>query len=454
MNQASEPHPIRRMLGTFLWVVVIAGAVYSGFLFFSTVRALVARTTLPLVERPVQAGVPPVAPAGEGPVAEAAAPPMDRVNLLLLGIDQRQQETGPWRTDTMILVSIDPKTNTAAMLSIPRDLWVTIPGFGENRINVAHFLGDYKDYPGGGPALAKKTVWYALGVPVHYYVRVNFTGFEKIVDAMGGLEINVESPIHDSKYPDSNYGTYVLDIPAGLQQMDGKRALEYARTRHGSSDFDRMSRQQQVLLAVRDKALSLDIPLSQVPSILQTLGDSIQTDIPLNEMLSMADLAKKIDRGNIRHGVIDSTMTTGVTTSSGAMVEVPDWDKVRALVDGLFPTGEPTAVAPVIVSAEQLATEGARILVQNGTAVADLAQTASAELRAQGLGVMRYENADRLDHVQTLLIAYTDKPFTTQALATQLGVQSANILDRRGESDEFDLLVILGQDYVQRTIQP
>jgi anionic cell wall polymer biosynthesis LytR-Cps2A-Psr (LCP) family protein len=289
-----------------------------------------------------------------------------------------------------------------------------------------------------------------LGVPVDYFVRINFSGFVKAVDAMGGLSINVEKPIHDAKYPDSNYGTYVLDIPVGIQQMDGARTLEYARSRHGSTDFDRMSRQQHVLLALRDKALSMDIPLSQVPVILQALGDSVKTDIPLNEMLTLADLAKKVDRSKIRQGVIDSSMTTDVTTPEGAMVQVPDWDKVRQLVDGLFPTGEPTDIASATASPEQVAAEGARILVQNGTAVANLAQSASAQLRTQGLGVMRYENADRLDHVQTLLVVYAEKPATVQALTKQLGVLTSNVVARPGENAEFDVLVILGQDYAER----
>lgn len=450
MEHHAEPHPIRRILGTFAMVILVAGAIYSAFLFFTTVRALVARAEFPFVERAVPAGVAQRRSASEVQVTQLVQR-KERVNILLLGIDQRDNEAdkGPWRTDTMILVSIDPNTNSASMLSIPRDLWVTIPGFGENRINVAHYLGDAYDYPGGGPALAKKTVWYALGVPVHYYVRINFTGFVKIIDAMGGLTINVEKPIHDDKYPDNNFGTFVLDIPAGLQHMDGERALQYARSRHGSSDYDRMARQQQVLLAIRDKALSLDIPLSQIPTILATLGDSIKTDLTLEEILALAETAKKIDRANIRYAVLDRSMTTTVVTAKGAMVEVPDWDKVRQLVNDLFPAPSPsTAPSPSLVKA-QLAAEDARIIVQNGTLAVDLAQSVSAALREQGFAVMRYENAKRFDYAETLLIVYADKPYTTQSLAAALGIKAENILNRQGESTEADLVVILGRDYAQ-----
>ncbi len=152
----------RNVLRSFLLTLLIAGALYSGFYFFSTVRALVAQTSLPFVDS--------VAPAMAipGRATESELPNIaqkkERINILLLGIDQREGETGPFRTDTMILVGIDPATNAVSMLSIPRDLWVRIPGYGENRINTAHSTGDAKGYPGGGVALAKKTVSQKLGV--------------------------------------------------------------------------------------------------------------------------------------------------------------------------------------------------------------------------------------------------------------------------------------------------
>jgi polyisoprenyl-teichoic acid--peptidoglycan teichoic acid transferase len=343
-----KSRPWVRAISSFLTVVIVAGALYSGFFFFSTVRALVAQVPLPFADRVVQAAQPAARPDVTEPVesqtpAYVLPPPNARkltepINILLLGIDQREGEKGPWRTDTMILVSLDPVNNSAAMLSIPRDLWTSIPGYGESRINTAHYTGDLRDYPGGGPALAKKTVWYALGVPVHYYVRVNFTGFEQIVDAIGGLTIDVPEPIRDAKYPTANYGIMEIYIPAGVQHMDGRAALQYARTRHGSSDFARMGRQQQLLVAALDKVMSLDIPLTRIPTILELLGSSVSTDLTIEDIFVLAEAARKVDRGNLRQGVIDSSMTTTVVTPQGWMVEVADWDKVRALVDELFPT--------------------------------------------------------------------------------------------------------------------
>jgi polyisoprenyl-teichoic acid--peptidoglycan teichoic acid transferase len=446
----TAPHPLGRALSSFLMVIFISGALYSAYLYFSTIRALASRTSLPIAENVAPAAAPQGrAPEQELPNIESKK---ERINILLLGIDQRDNKVdkGPWRTDTMILVSIDPATKTASMLSIPRDLWVTIPGYGENRINTAHATGDIRKYPGGGVALAKKTVWYTFGVPVHYYVRINFVGFEKMIDAIGGVTINVEKPIHDSEYPDQNYGTIVVDIPAGVQHMDGKTALQYARTRHGSNDFDRMKRQQQVILAARDKVLSLNIPLLRVPQLIELAGSSIQTDMKLDEIIALAGILRGIDSGNIRHGVIDATMTTTVVTPQGAMVQMADWDKVRALVEQLFPmSGSAAEPTPSLLSIP-LASEEARIRVQNGTTVPNLAEETTRELRDSGFNVIRYDSADRLDYDQTWITVYVDKPYTVQALAKYLGISPQNIRYQLDAKSDVDILVIIGQDYVVR----
>ena len=428
-------------------VIFISGALYSAYLYFSTIRALASRTSLPSAKNPVPANVPQGrAPEQELPNIESKK---ERVNILLLGIDQRDNKTdqGPWRTDTMILVSIDPATQSASMLSIPRDLWVTIPGYGENRINTAHATGDIRQYPGGGVALAKKTVWYTFGVPVHYYVRINFAGFEKMIDAIGGITIDVEEAIHDDKYPDQNYGTMVVDIPAGVQRMDGKTALQYARVRHGSNDFDRMARQQQVILAVRDKVLSLNIPLVRLPQLIELAGSSIQTDLKLDEMIALAGILRTIERDSIRHGVIDDTMSTTVLTPQGAMVQMADWDKVRVLVDELFPIAGSAAAPTTSLLSTSLANEAARIRVQNGTTTTSLAEETTTALRENQFNVIRYDAADRADYDQTWITVYVDKPYTVQALAKYLDITPQNIRYQLDTKSDVDILVILGQDY-------
>jgi LCP family protein required for cell wall assembly len=248
----------------------------------------------------------------------------------------------------MIVVTIDPESGALGMLSIPRDLWVPIPGYGENRINTAHFLGDLHKYPGGGPALAKKTVSYNFGFPVHYYVRVNFEGFRRLIDMIGGIDIDVPHEIRDDQYPDENYGYDPLYIPAGRIHMDGDLALKYARTRKADNDFERARRQQQIILAVRDKVLSLNLLPSlipKIPELLRTLSDSIQTDIPMDELIMLARLARDLNTENIKTAVIDETMTVPQTTPTGAYVLLPIREKIRPVVEDLFLSPLPT-VAP------------------------------------------------------------------------------------------------------------
>jgi polyisoprenyl-teichoic acid--peptidoglycan teichoic acid transferase len=449
MSDTTHGYGLKKAVFSFLTVLILFGALYSGYSFFATFRALIGYAEAPFVENVVSSR-PAIVPGHSEPqILDDIVRRKERVNLLLLGIDQRQNDPGPYRTDTIILLSVDPATNSAAMLSIPRDLWVTIPGFGENRINTAHYLGDARDYPGGGVALSKRTVWYALGVPVHYYIRINFTGFEQMVDAIGGLTIDVPERIYDDKYPDENYGTMVIEIPAGIQVMDGKTALQYARSRHGRDDFDRMVRQQALLLAARDKALSLDIPITRIPKLLDLAGESIKTDLSLDEMMALADIAKRVRREDIRYGVIDSSMTTTVVRPSGAMVEVAHWDKVQALVNDLFPAPVPESAPSPSIARAQLISEAARIALENGTLDETLAQQTAEMLRDAYFNVVRYDNADRFDHAETIIIQYTNVPYTVDALAAELGTSPDNVRKEPPVEPDIDLLVILGRD-IQR----
>lgn len=443
-----------RVLTSFVGAALVSGALWSLYLFFVTVRTAVAQTSLPIVSSTgqIRDDVPvPVALPGQD-LADLAAR-SERLNILILGIDKRENETGPFRSDTMILVSVDLVGKSASMLSIPRDLWVTIPGFGENRVSAAHHYGDLRDYPGGGIALAKRTVQYNLGVPVHRAVRVSFTAFEQLIDAIDGITVDVPRRIYDTTYPDNNYGYMTVDIPAGIQHMDGVTALQYARSRHGNSDYDRMARQQQVILAARDRVLSLDFPISRIPDMLELVGESLYTDIPLRDLLTLAELAKDIRREDIRFGLIDSSMTYSRVLESGAMVEVADWTKVRNLVRELFPASGLEDESPDLVRA-RLASEGARIVLQNGSLVTNLAADAADALRADGFNVVRYDNADRFDYGETQIVDRTGNEFTAQALAEWLKVDLTQIQRvKEPEGSDVDIVVILGRDYAQRVAQ-
>jgi len=368
----------------------------------------------------------------------------ERVNILVLGVDQRPGESGPWRTDTMMVASVDPESKSAGMLSIPRDLWVELPGYGLDRINTAYVYGDLNQVPGGGPALAKKTVQYNLGEPIHYYLRVNFAAFQQVIDLIDGVDVYVEREINDPLYPDMNYGYDPLRIPAGWQHMDGTLALKYARTRHGSSDFERMRRQQQVMLAVRDKVTNLSLLPKLLPrarDLAKTLGNSIQTDLTLDQLLRLAQLGSEIERARIRTASIDETMTSSWTTPQGAMVLVPDRAKMAVLHNWIFS-------APVAWEDEaaQLAAEAAGIVVLNGTRTNGLAGQAAEKLKAQNLSVSSVGSADRV-YAQSLVVVYTGKLASARAAARVLGLPESAVITGVDPDGDTDIKVILGTDW-------
>jgi LCP family protein required for cell wall assembly len=321
-----------RALVSAVYTLFLAGSLVFAYLFYTSVRDIVAYS-------PLSSGLP--LPVVNDSVPRPESVPdwsqRERINILLLGVDQRPNEEGPWRSDTIIIVTVDPRFLTAGALSIPRDLYVEVPGYGEQRINMAHFLGDAYHYPGGGPGLAMKTIEYNFGIPIHYYIRVNFQGFRDIVDYLGGVTINVEEEIWDHRYPDGQYGYTTIHIPAGTQLMDGRMALQYARTRHSGTDFDRLRRQQQVLMAIRRKALRLDL-IPKLPALASTMGHTVTTNLQLGEVITLAQIASQIDAEDIRFGVIDETMTVSIVLDNGADVLFPKRDKIRQVVEEIFPT--------------------------------------------------------------------------------------------------------------------
>ena len=179
-RQTFSPRSVNRALVAWIAGFLILGGIAACFLFNAVRGAVREFQTFRIDPRPQPTGTP-------NPASLPVWSGIERVNILLLGVDEREVEEGPWRTDTLILLTIDPATRTAGMLSIPRDLWVPIPGYDlEGKINTAHFVGDAQGYPGGGPALAMATLQYNFGIPVQHYVRLNFSGFERLIDLIGG----------------------------------------------------------------------------------------------------------------------------------------------------------------------------------------------------------------------------------------------------------------------------
>jgi LCP family protein required for cell wall assembly len=275
------------------------------------------------------AGVPALLAAGDG----------GRTNVLLLGIDRRGGTEWTYRTDTIVVFTADPGQGTAGLLSIPRDLQVPIPTVGEDRINTANVYGDLRDYPGGGPALLAATVEANFGIPIDGYVLLDFRAFERIVDAVGGIDVDVPRALDDDRYPDPRpgdpYAYTTLHFDPGPQHMDGARALAYARSRMSTSDFDRAQRQQQILLALRHKALSLG-GIAHWPALAAALVDSARTDLGPGGMAGLALLAVRVDPAQMQQVVLQPPLVTGYRRADGAAVQRPNWDRIEPVIRDLF----------------------------------------------------------------------------------------------------------------------
>jgi LCP family protein required for cell wall assembly len=390
------------------------------------------------------------APAGVAPESIPEWSGMERVNVLLLGVDLRCDEEGPTHSDTIIVATIDPVSRSASLLSLPRDLWVEIPDFGVNRINQAYFLGQAYELPGGGPALAVETVEAFLGVPIDYYVAVDFKAFIDFVDLMGGVVVEVPERIEDPNYPDNCYGYDPFTIDAGRQRLDGASALKYARTRATfGGDVDRAARQQQVIMAVREQATQLDtLPqlLLSAPQLWQSFQENVSTNLEFDQALQLANLVRTIPGENMRNKVLDYSYVYNDTTFDGQQVLVPLRDQVRALRDELFaPPAVPTPVIealPTIVVAEE-----ARVAVFNGTPAFGLAAETQQFLLRNDITVTEIGNADSSTYTTTQIIDYGSHPGTVQQLIQLMNIPPLNVSTGTNPAGDYDVLVVLGSDW-------
>lgn len=243
-----------------------------------------------------------------------------RTNILLLGTDARQPESWVGRTDTMVLATIIPWRPYGGMLSLPRDLWVVIPDYGENRINTAHFFGE-ADQAGGGPPLAMQTVQSNFGVNVDYYIRVRFVGFLEIVDALGGVEIELGQPM-------SGYD-------AGKHLLNGEQALAFVRDRAGSDDFARIAR-GQIFLKALGKHMLTPSAWVRLPQVAAVLGDFVESDIPVWLWPRLGFALLRLGPDGIDGRVITREMTNPFTTSGGAQVLGPNWERINPVLMEVF----------------------------------------------------------------------------------------------------------------------
>ncbi len=369
--------------------------------------------------------------------------PPDTINIVLLGSDKRPNSAG-WRTDTIIVASINPNTPSVTMLSIPRDLWVYIPGWTFQRINLADVHGASTDFPGGGPGLVKQTIQYNLGVHVDYYVRVDFAGFMTIIDTLGGIDVVADCPLEDV-FPDDPItedptitGTISIETP-GVYHLDGKHALWYARSRYTSpgGDLDRNRRQHRVLRGIWNKVTELNL-VARLPELWRELASTIETDLKWDDILWLASLVPRLDSSHIRSGFIEGEALQPWTTPAKASVYVPNVEKLLEQVQETFnPPGNIAPQAPV------------QVQVWNGTSNPDWDILATDRLQWAGYIVPSFRTADRQDYARTQIIDFTTtrKGSRLSALMTLFQVSPADVIAQPDPNSPVPYRVIVGANY-------
>jgi len=369
-----------------------------------------------------------------------------RTNILLLGMGGTNHPGGTL-TDSIMVFSIDYSNKKLGMISVPRDLWVPISGFGSAKINEAYADGEKnKTTTGGGGALASKTVENVLGVPIHYYVNIDFDGFKKLIDNIGGIDINVDKAIYDPYYPAADMIHYdPFSISVGVHHMDGALALKYARSRETTSDFDRSRRQQQVMAATKDKLMSLGIVSNpaKITSILNILGSHIRTSMQVSDMKSFWEVSKDLDMSNMVTAVLDTSASgplVSSTSSGGAYIIIPrkgatNFSEVQALAKNLFEQEADTS-------------KTARVQILNGTKIKGITTTLSKQLEGEGYEVVNIGNSAKYFSNSIVYDCGNGKFIATaKTLATEIKAESQS--KTSCSTSGVDIQIVLGDDFIK-----
>ena len=415
-----------------------------------------APQTAAVAEQPVATPVPPTARPTRAPGAGLPSITDPRqIQILLLGIDQRSAtgDPGPFRTDTMMLVSVNPARKSVGVLSLPRDLWVDIPGFEPGRINTANFIGDGNAYPGGGgPALAMETVAANFGLRVDKYLLVNFEVFTAIVDilAPNGVPVTVTEWIDDPDYPDDQYGTIHVQFEPGEQRMDAETLLQYARTRATEDgDFDRARRQQQALDAVRAEVLNaggIINFMSQAFTLWDALQGNYRTNLELNEIAALGNLMSDIKREDIRYRVIDQYYAHLGLSPQGDHVLYPDFAAIRGLIQETFYAQTQLTPAEMKARADE---ENPLVYVYNGTNVIGLAGDTRDWLVSKGVRVDDIGNDVTNGRALTEIREYGRYSWTAKYLAELMGLPEDRIARGGDGLIAQGVLIALGRDALE-----
>ncbi len=401
----------------------------------------------------------------------------DEIDILLLGIGG-EDHPGAELTDTNLILSIKPSEKKMSLVSIPRDMYVQIPDSNEySRINKLNYLGslENQDDPNSGPALTKKSVENITGISIEYFVKLDFDGFREVIDALGGVEIDVPNSFIDTEYP-LGIGYQTVEFEKGLQVMDGETALKFARSRKGyttdnsgvveGTDFARSRRQQLVIMAAKEKAMSLGVLANptKLNQVFSALDKHIVTDMELWEAFRIISLIKENGETNIINKVISSeNLLKPYSTPDGASLLIPTngiiaYDEIKQYITDRFSEEEKIASEELANKendaqpAETSEPETATIEIRNGTSVTGLAQRTSTTLKNQELDVKKIGNADNFGYGSTLIYDLSEgkNPNTISDLESFFGISKQENVPTSISSD-YDIVVIVGSDFAQKS---
>jgi len=364
----------------------------------------------------------------------------ETVNFLLIGSDKRPGTS--FRTDTMVVAILRPNDGQVSLISIPRDLWVSIPGWENQRINTAYQHGILTDYPGGGPGLLKDTIQYNLGIRIDHTALVDFDGFRQIVDTLGGVDVPVSCPYTDWHLIDPTYNPEVetnwslYTVDPGVVHMDGDLALWYARSRQKSNDFDRGRRQQEVLRALFSQALQTGT-ISRIPELYNDFKSTVETDLGLGDILQLSLYAPKMTSADIRSYYIRPPYVSSWITDGGAYVLLPNQELLPQLLTEALSASTKTVEHQTI-----------KIDVMNGTSVAGYETLASNRLNYAGYET-RIIPSDRQDYAYSVLIDKStaqDRSIGDNILDV-MGLTAGSLIPAPDANSSAQYLLILGYDY-------
>ena len=394
---------------------------------------------------------------------------LDRTNILILGMGGAQHE-GPYLTDTIILASIKPSTKQIGLLSIPRDLYVPIPNYGWRKINSANALGVAESKDGG--LLTSKVVSNVFNVPIHYWVRADFNLFKELIDELGGIEIEVEKGFVDNQFPGVNFTYRIISFKKGLQTMDGQKALEFARSRHGTngenSDFARAKRQQKILYAIKEKFEKENI-ISQPRKIwgfYNALKDNLSTNLDLSQSIRLAKLIAEVNYEDIFTKVIETSpngpLKSEITLQGAFILKTKDgnFKELAKIAEDLLDKSKTTnsslfgQKAIGLVEEETLLGElnqTTKLVVLNGTYITGLAKEIKDELIKQDFEVIQIGNALNRNYKKNIIyqISSIEKQEEKEKLQKILDGEIYQELNEElkllFKDSKADFLIILGK---------